>query len=245
MVSKNQSKTCFLGDRPHPGELQITDYCLKLGNLPENAQILDVGCGDGKTVIYLRSLNYHSFGLDIRREMQNSIHLYSSPFIQGNWFHLPIVNNFFDAVIAECTFSIVKSLKDHMNEIYRIMRTGGVLLLNGLYSRNHEPQIILQQLNENCSLQFLKTQSEIKNLIKETGFHLTFLEDQSHILKSYTLQEKILLWDPDMFHISDTTNTNMQTDQKTDIFDLFINISKLKLGYYVAIAEKRKGRNDG
>ncbi len=238
MVAQNHTKTCFLGDRPHPGDLHITDYCVKLGGLPDNAYILDVGCGEGKTVIYLRSLNYHSFGLDIRRVMQKSIHPNGTPFIQGNWFHLPIVNNYFDGVIAECTFSIVKSLKDHMNEIYRIMKPGGVLLMNGLYSRNHEPQMILQQLNENCSLQFLKTQSEIKNLIKETGFQLKYWEDQSYILKSYTFQEKFLLWDPDMFHISDTTNPNKQNEPKTDIFDLFINISKLKLGYYLAMAEK-------
>jgi len=245
MILQNCAKTCFLGDKPHPGDLQITKYCLSLCDLPPHATILDVGCGTGTTVHYLRSLEYQSYGIDVRRVIERNHYLNSTPFIQGNWFNLPIKENSFDAVMAECTFSIVKSLAKHLSEIRRVSRPGGILLMNGLYSRLKKPAQYLQFLDINCSLQFLKNSYEIRKLLNQTGFRLKFWQDQSEILKTYTLQQQILLWDPQMFNLPYAQDESNHDTSENDIFDLFLNVSKLKLGYYVAIAERIEEDNHG
>jgi ubiquinone/menaquinone biosynthesis C-methylase UbiE len=101
--------------------------------------ILDVGCGGGKTVSRLAQLAPQGkvFGVDYSIDMvkfskkinrtfiaQNRVEL-----IEGSVEKISFKDNFFDLVTAFETYYFWTNLPDALNEINRVLKPGGKLLL--------------------------------------------------------------------------------------------------------------------
>ncbi len=233
----NDSKTagcglsCFIGEQPHPGEMEITQISLQLAEISARDCVLDLGCGSGKTVQFLTDYGCAAYGLDYR--MTENTFLQN--FAQADWLFIPFKSNHFDAVMAECTFSLVNVLNPILAEIYRVLKPGGKLVFNGLYTRNPEVKPYLKTIDENCSIYHVQGETQLRDVVEGQGFCLAAWEDHSAMLRTKPYQEQIMLWNRGLFK----KQTVVERPQNIDAFDLFLDIAKLKLGYYAAVAEKK------
>lgn len=238
MQDKDERQVCFIGDQPHPGDLALTKYCLNQCQLPDKAKILDVGCGFGQTVRYLRDLSYQAFGMDVDMRKLDPVGNGGSGFSMANWFQIPFANIFFDVILAECTFSLIGCLDLHLSEIFRVLKPKGILIFHGLYSRRDDYDLWLNKIGENCSLNHIRNQEQLLAEVENAGFTVEFWEDQSKRLNNNKGFLNNLCWSTRLFGKTNSQGSDNQQNTDHDIFDFFLTIAKLKLGYYVAIASR-------
>ena len=117
--------------------------------------ILDVGCGGGKTVSRLAQLASQGkvFGVDYSIDMvkfskrinktliaQNRVEL-----IAGSVEKISFKDNFFDLVTAFETYYFWTNLADALNEINRVLKPGGKLLLVNELLCGVTPAIVIEE----------------------------------------------------------------------------------------------------
>jgi ubiquinone/menaquinone biosynthesis C-methylase UbiE len=104
--------------------------------LPEGSQVLDAGCGEGKTAIRMAErFGYSLTGVDL---LQESIKLAKDNakkssakviFQVSNFMHLPFDDASFDCVYALETFTHAPDDKKALREFIRVLRPGGRLII--------------------------------------------------------------------------------------------------------------------
>lgn len=108
--------------------------------LPAGAKVLELGCGDGKTLFALVSAGLRVTGIDVsptavklaREKVGRKAKL-----IVGDVCKLPFENNVFDAVVAVHVFDHLNEMerKRAVNEAKRVLKKGGLLFFQG-FSQN-------------------------------------------------------------------------------------------------------------
>jgi len=100
-------------------------------------RVLDIGCGSGVYLEELLSMGFEAYGMDISEEMlavtrsrlaaagDNRLHL-----AQGDVEHIPFEAASFDLVICVGVFGYLLRDEAALEEILRVLRPGGYLLLN-------------------------------------------------------------------------------------------------------------------
>ena len=113
--------------------------------------LLDVACGTGRTLKMLQeSLSDVSlFGIDLsapylrkaKALLSQSSHL--PKLVQGNAEAIPFLNNFFDAVVSVFLFhELPPDVRQNViNECYRVMKPGGMLVLCDSIQASDAPEI--------------------------------------------------------------------------------------------------------
>jgi SAM-dependent methyltransferase len=110
-----------------PGGLDLTKQLLGLRSLRAGARALDVGCGDGRTVDYLnREAGLEAWGVDA--ECRGGERL-----VAGRAESLPFETASFDAVIFECSLSVVADPDAALREAARVLKDDGAAYLADLY----------------------------------------------------------------------------------------------------------------
>jgi 2-polyprenyl-3-methyl-5-hydroxy-6-metoxy-1,4-benzoquinol methylase len=95
-----------------------------VGRLPEEAELLDVGAGEGVLVDRYRAQGRHIIGIDAN---------YDSPTVQkGDLLSLPFSSGSFDAVLCLDVLEHIGLLAQAgaLGEIHRVLKEGGTLLLS-------------------------------------------------------------------------------------------------------------------
>lgn len=106
--------------------MALTEYAVALCGFSKQSRLLDVACGDGSTVAYLRqTLGCAIHGLDTRPDAE----------IQGRAEALPFPDGCFDGVIMECALSQIADRNAALSACARVLRVGGKFLLTDLYAR--------------------------------------------------------------------------------------------------------------
>lgn len=98
-------------------------------HIPQNAHILDLGCGfDGKLLRKIRKMISSGVGVDISVNQKNRgpkirlvAHNLNNP--------LPFPENEFDAVTSLANLEHLENPGDALQEIHRVLKPGGILLL--------------------------------------------------------------------------------------------------------------------
>lgn len=116
-------------------EQGVTEY------FPENAKVLDVGCGMGREAFKLNNMGFSVIGIDISEEVINQVkelsiqNGYSIPFIVYDGHSLPFDDDAFDVVIIWAqTFGLMygDTYKiGFLNECRRILKKDGLLSFSG------------------------------------------------------------------------------------------------------------------
>lgn len=221
------------GETIRPGGLELTDRALAYCALPVGSRLLDVGCGPAASSAHL--VNHYGFdaiGLDpsemlLRSGRQRNSHL---PLVQsyGEW--LPLASDRLDAVMTECSLSVMKDTGRALNEFRRVLRAGGYLILSDIYARNPAGIEALQYLPIDSCLCGAVSQAEIIDRVEQAGFRVVLWEDHTPAIKVFTAK---LIWangSLNQFWCRATSRADAATIQSA--------IAQSKPGYYLLIAQK-------
>jgi arsenite methyltransferase len=175
-----------LGDILRPGGLALTDEALAASGLSPGARVLDVGCGAGATMAHLRGRRgLAATGIDAsavllaagrRREP-------TLPLVLAPGERLPIGDGLLDAVLAECSLSVMADTDAVLAEFRRVLKPGGWLILADLYLRN---PVSPPQPRERPPISCLRgalSQAQITTKLAEHGFDRIVWQDRSDTLK--------------------------------------------------------------
>lgn len=142
----------------------------------KDAEILDIGCGGGKTVSRLlkKAPEGHVYGMDSSfravdfswRLNEEAIREGRCQIIEGSADSLPFDDNRFDLVLAEETFYFWKDPEACLKEVYRVLKPGGQFLL--LHSKGAmPPDKIYEKLIPHMKVYSKK---ELKEYLEDAGF---------------------------------------------------------------------------
>jgi SAM-dependent methyltransferase len=123
----------WFSKQPTPWLVRAVEH----GWIPKGAAVLDVGCGAGTNVLWLASRGFRAHGVDISpgavaaarsRAEEAGV---SVTFTEGDATNLPFGDGEFAAALdAGCFHTLpVERRNDYAEELYRVVRPGGTLLL--------------------------------------------------------------------------------------------------------------------
>ncbi|MEA5572313.1 class I SAM-dependent methyltransferase [Calothrix sp. UHCC 0171] len=123
---------------------------LEYVELPEKANILDLGCGTGRLLNRIAQQNptLQGTGLDLSQEMLkqanvNNKHQSRLRFVEGNAEATPFADNEFDAIFNTISFLHYPNPITVLSEVHRILRPGGKFYLVDYTIRwADEPKVI-------------------------------------------------------------------------------------------------------
>lgn len=221
------------GNTIRPGGLALTDRALEFCALPIGSRVLDVGCGPAASIEHLRARHQlNVVGLDpsekllrAGRRRDPSLGLVQSP---GE--HLPIAAEQFEAVLTECSLSVMKNSDRALAEFWRVLRADGYLILSDIYARNPAGIEALKYLPLDSCLCGAVSQAQIIDRVTAHGFEVKLWEDHTQALNVFAAQ---LIW----------SNGSLQqfwcrATSRTDATDIQAAIARSKPGYYLLIAHK-------
>ena len=102
-------------------------------------RVLDLGCGDGQYMAHLRQYGVKPVGLDLSLESLGCIK--SFPCILGSSDEIPFKSKKFDVVLAVLLFEHVKCVVPVLEEICRVLKSGGILV--SVIPNAHSPSVLI------------------------------------------------------------------------------------------------------
>lgn len=204
-----------------PGGVEITERALAFCDLPSGARVLDVGCGMGSALSNIHAgREWNSFGVDIsavllRQAQQNCPGAFFAQ-ARGEW--LPFASGSLDAIIAECTLSIMET-ELILRECARTLKRGGYLIVDDVYARNESGIEALRKLPLGTCIGSAMAQGQILERLHRCGLQVIWWQDCSEKLKEFPVCTLI-------------------TAAEVDPFDLYIAAARAKVGYYFLVAQK-------
>ena len=224
------------GDSIRPGGFHLTDCAVKHCSLLPGARVLDVGCGTGATVEYLRNkYQLQAVGVDpsallLEKGRQRRPDL---PIFQGVGESLPFYPGEMDGIFAECSLSVMTNPGMVLKECHRVLKDDGYLVLTDIYVRNQAATAELRTLPLVSCITGAMGREELEEMLSLTGFRIVFWEDHSELLKELVI--KLILAHGSM------KNFWQQADSEDiDANQIQETIKKAKPGYYLLIAQRER-----
>jgi len=209
--------TCTMGIRP--GGLSLTKEIVDKANLLENAKILDVGCGKGVTVNYLRNtLKLDAMGIDASTLLINEgKKCYPELMLSvENAERLSFNAQSFDSVLTECALSTFYNPLEVLEEINRILKPSGKCLLSDIYLKKHlSSDAVLKEP--------LFTLETITEAFTTKGFKNIVIKDCTTLWQRFMAE---LIW-------------NAPPKEEETLNHLCRYFKSYQLGYFYLIAEKK------
>jgi arsenite methyltransferase len=175
-----------LGDVLRPGGLALTDEALAACPLPPGARVLDVGSGVGVTAAHLTAWHGMSaIGLDASAVLLASGRRQhpALPLVRARGECLPISSGSMDAVLAECSLSVVADPDAALAEFRRVLKPRGWLILTDLYLRNPVNLATPRGRQEVSSWRGALSRVQIEEKLNEQDFDLLIWQDRSEAVK--------------------------------------------------------------
>ncbi len=216
-----------------PGGIALTERSIEICSLSPKARVLDVGCGSGATLRWLREGPHRVFGIDASLSILRGCNPEWTPVVQGRGENLPLASGVIDAILTECVLSLVSNLKQVLDEINRLLVMGGCFIFSDVYARDETGISTLRQFELNGCLKGMLTQPEITSALSLSGFELETWEDHSEMLRGLSgslIQAYAAQLVPHSSHAGDA-------------LDFQLALLKAKPGYYLAIGRKMRELN--
>lgn len=217
-----------------PGGLALTDRALACCSLQSGARVLDVGCGAGATVEYLGRQGLVVAGVDASAQFFRSGCQRNGELLltQARGERLPLSGGIMDAVLAECSLSVMEQVDQALAEFFRVLKPGGKLVISDLYFRRAEGAFDLRRLPLTGCLAGARSREELAAHLDARGFRTLLWEDHSVALRQLAAQLIMAGSSVERFWC-ETSCAGVRLDPQ----ELNRAISAAKPGYFLLIAE--------
>ncbi len=177
---------------------RMNQYMLGESNIDADSCVLDVGCGNGNTAIYLaQQTGAEVVGLDISnthiQAAQTKAQDYPTlrlAFHKGSATNLPFVSEKFSHVWSQGTLLHINQREIALKEIYRALKPDSIFIFEDLVV--NVPQIsqdTSQYVYQRLHVTELFSPEIYQNYLKQVGFEIIKAEDLSpHMKKTYDIQ---------------------------------------------------------
>lgn len=213
----------------HPGGLALTRRALQLAALPAGARILDIGSGSGQTLRLLTSLGFRALGVDPAATSNSTF-----PCIRASAESLPLPDASIDAVLFECTLSLVEDQLQALRECARILVPGGRLLIADLYARAPENIHAIRALGRSCVAGMI-VREELEPSLHAADFRIDLWEDHSPALREFVA--RFLLQGGDPRQLWGCSATSPDPDAIAQA------MRSVRAGYFLLAATRPSGEN--
>lgn len=197
-----------------PGNFDITDSMMERAALAKGSRVLDIGCGDGDTVVHLTDeWGMKAEGIDISLSKINEAKE-KHPGINvkfGDGEFLDSYTSFsFDAIMMECSLSLINLPDEALHEAYCVLKKGGRLMISDLYHKNPDPKqmrAVAKEAQRQSRLPHKEGDCEedkerlvefryegafykepLIKYLKEIGYRIRVFEDRSEDLDAFVAQ---------------------------------------------------------
>lgn len=213
-----------------PGGFLLTERGISHCRFSPEALIVDVGCGTGASVDYLRQQHhFKAVGFDLSEDLLwRSSRAGYLPLAQANATDLPVVTGACDGILCECVLSLVSEPQRAVSEFVRVLRSGGYLVMSDLYDRCQENS---QRTHFTECGSPLRTRAVLESLVLDAGFDLLVWEDHTRYLRELAAQ------------------LVLSQDSPADFCDLFAvsgsgcsgssSVAFPRPGYFLMVAQKK------
>ncbi|HEX7055883.1 MAG TPA: methyltransferase domain-containing protein [Bacilli bacterium] len=165
----------------HPGGYAKTLKQFSERPLPPGANVLDAGCGTGRTACYLAKQNMRVTGVDIRPDMiakaqkRAEEERVAARFLVADVCSLPFPAQTFDVVIAE-SVSVFTNAARAAGEYWRVLKSRGELYDREMVQWKPCPAEVEQAVNDFYGVRLMRAQ-DWRELLEKAGFsHVEFGE---------------------------------------------------------------------
>jgi ubiquinone/menaquinone biosynthesis C-methylase UbiE len=141
----------------HVGGVEMTKRTAEVSGLKKGMNILDVSSGRGtQAIFYAKTYQVNVTGIDISPEMIETARINAKKngvdnvvkFMPGDSQNLPFEDNTFDAVINECAVGIPDDSQKVLNEMLRVVKTGGKVTMHESTWRKALPAVLKEEISE-------------------------------------------------------------------------------------------------
>lgn len=197
-----------------PGEFAITDRGIEMAALSKGSKVLDIGCGEGDTIIHLQEdLGMTAEGIDINlariseaKEKHPGIDVKfgDGEFLDGYMSYT------FDGILMECSLSLINMPDEALHEAYCVMKKGGKLIISDLYEIDPDPEqmrAVRMEANRVAKIPHQEGDCDERGMkfvdfrfggafyreplirqLESIGFHVLGFEDRTEDLNNYVAQ---------------------------------------------------------
>jgi ubiquinone/menaquinone biosynthesis C-methylase UbiE len=173
----------------------------------EGETILDLGSGGGIDVFRASKLvgdQGRVIGLDATpemifraRETAKKYDYKNVEFRLGEIEHMPIESNSVDLVISNCVLNLVPDKRLAFNEIYRVLKPGGIISVSDMVATQETKKVIKPEEWAAC-IAGAVTFNEYRSILEKAGFVKIEGSDESHPINeeatSKGLEVKSVTW---------------------------------------------------
>ena len=150
--------------------------------LPPAAAVVDIGCGRGATMAWLRE---HS-GYTVTGVEADADYAASCGALIGRAEALPLLDASCNGALMECVFSLLEEPNTAAAELAQVLAPGGVLLLSDLYGRSGGVT-----LTDSALLRHIYTEQQVREVWKQADF--TCIEFTDHTFEMQTLLAQMIM----------------------------------------------------
>lgn len=158
--------------------------------LPQQAKILDAGCGPGRDTNLFAQKGFQAEGLDISKGLIEVARKQfpQLKFAMGNLVDLPYKDSSFDGVWANASllhFETIEEVKKAISEFNRVLKSGGILhVLVKAQTGKDKTAVVTDSLSKHDRFFQYFILDEIQNLIKEAGFKVIKIEQNKETVRN-------------------------------------------------------------
>jgi SAM-dependent methyltransferase len=174
------------GPAIRPGELVLTRRAADRCRLSSGDRVVDVGCGTGITVDFLKQYSgTRCAGIDLSAGLLHEAKDRDPdlPVMRGNAVELPVRTAGLTAIFCECVLSLLVSAESALNEFYRGLKPGGHLVITDLYLRDGILKASGAAAGIGGCLRGAVDRETMMCWIEAAGFDALLWEDHSPLLK--------------------------------------------------------------
>ncbi|HDR6244195.1 TPA: class I SAM-dependent methyltransferase [Bacillus cereus] len=160
----------------HPGGFTLTKQLLAQLPFKYGANVLEIGCGTGKTAAYMT----REFGYKVTTVEKNEIMIQKAKdrwlfeglaiqLIEGNVEHLPCLNNSFEFVLGESIIAFTDKERV-ISECYRVLQQDGKLVVIEMIIDRHIDKGEEEKITQLYGMKELLTENEWVQLFQKANF---------------------------------------------------------------------------